>query len=66
MTLDKKNPKTISLRELSREIYSEATRLHEVTTESVKATGKYPTSAIMQTPKEDLEVDSESDDRACY
>ena len=47
----------VSLRDLICETYPGATRLHEVASESVRATGKYPTSSIVRTAADDIKQD---------
>ena len=49
----------VNLRNLLSETYPGTRFLHEICSESVKATGKYPTSAIVRTAQEDLEVDED-------
>ena len=52
---------SVNLRELLTSTYPGSRFLHKCASESVKATGKYPTSTIVRTTQEDLEVDSDED-----
>ena len=47
----------VSLSDLISDTYPGATRLHEVASVSVRATGKYPTSSIVRTAADDVKKD---------
>ena len=61
-TIRNKNiQRNINLRDLLHSSFPGSRFLHELARESVKATGKYPVSAIVRTKQEDLEVDTDED-----
>jgi hypothetical protein len=50
---------TVNLRDLLSTTYPDALCMHELASESVRATGKYPLSSIVRTALEDLEEDTD-------